>query len=125
VYWVDVDLTDSSLYRTGVPYELFGALRDEHAVWRHPTVPTSRSPEGIGFWVVLGHPEVQTVSRDWRTYSSIEGLAVTPTAHYLEYLDHVGPILEQPLQIKDGQAVMNTTPGTGITWDERAVSACE
>ena len=80
VHWLDVDLTDTSLYRSGVPYEVFGALRDEHAVWRHPTVPTSRSPEGIGFWVVLGHPEVQTVSRDWRTYSSIEGLAVTPTA---------------------------------------------
>ncbi len=77
---LDVDLTDHGLYRAGVPYELFATLRDERPVWRHPTVPTPKSPEGVGFWAVLGHPEVQSVSRDWRTYSSLEGLALTPTA---------------------------------------------
>ena len=79
-HWLDVDLTDDGLYRAGVPYELFRTLRDQHPVWRHSTVPTHRSPDGIGFWVVLGHPEVQAVSRDWRTYSAVEGFAVTPTA---------------------------------------------
>ncbi|MCU1458352.1 MAG: hypothetical protein JWL73_2444 [Actinomycetia bacterium] len=79
-HWLDVDLTDHGLYRTGVPYELFRALRDEHPVWRHSRVPTPRSPEGVDFWVVLGHAEVQAVSRDWRTYSSLEGLSINPTA---------------------------------------------
>ena len=70
----------TSIYRDGVPHELFRTLRDEHPVWRHPTVPTiNRSPDGMGFWVVLGHPEIHAVSRDWRTYSSLEGLAPTPT----------------------------------------------
>jgi cytochrome P450 len=80
VAWLDVDLTANEIYRGGVPYELFRTLRDQHPVWRHPTVPTNRSPDGVGFWVVLGHPEVLVVSRDWRTYSSLEGLAPTPTA---------------------------------------------
>jgi len=80
VPWLDVDLTANEIYRDGVPYGRFRALRDQHPVWRHPTVPTNRSPDGIGFWAVLGHPETLAVSRDWRTYSSLEGLAPTPTA---------------------------------------------
>jgi cytochrome P450 len=80
VPWLDIDLTAAEVYRDGVPYELFRTRRDQHPVWRHPTVPTNRSPDGVGFWAVLGHPEVQAVSRDWRTYSSLEGLALTPTA---------------------------------------------
>jgi mandelate racemase len=39
-------------------------------------------------------------------------LAVTPSAHYLEYLDHVGPILAEPVQIKDGHALIPDRPGT-------------
>jgi cytochrome P450 len=77
---LDVDLTDHRLYRSGVPLELFRALREQHPVWRHPAAATTRSPDGVAFWAVLGHPEVQAVSRDWRTYSSLEGLALTPTA---------------------------------------------
>jgi cytochrome P450 len=84
--WLDVDLTDDALYRAGAPHDLYRTLRDQHPVWRHPTAVTRRSPEGIGFWAVLGHPEAQAVSRDWRTYSSVQGLALTPTA--LEHQGH-------------------------------------
>jgi mandelate racemase len=48
-------------------------------------------------------------------------LGVTPTAHYLEYLDHVGPILERPVQIRDGHALIGDAPGAGIEWDEEAI----
>src|SRR4029077_20547479 len=57
VPWLDVDLTANEIYRYGVPYGLFRTFRAQHPVWRHPTVPTNRSPDGIGFWAVLGHPE--------------------------------------------------------------------
>jgi len=30
--------------------------------------------------------------------------AVTPTAHFLEYVDWAAPILESPLEVSDGQA---------------------
>ena len=48
-------------------------------------------------------------------------LAVTPTAHYLEYMDWADPILHEPIQIRDGHALIPDRPGSGVTWDEAAV----
>ena len=48
-------------------------------------------------------------------------LAVTPTAHWLEYVDWADPILEEPLRVKDGQAQVLERPGIGIKWNEEAV----
>ena len=48
-------------------------------------------------------------------------LAVTPTCHWLEYMDWANPILEQPLELKDGHAVIPTAPGAGMRWNEAAV----
>ncbi|MDQ2681300.1 MAG: mandelate racemase, partial [Candidatus Eremiobacteraeota bacterium] len=52
-------------------------------------------------------------------------LAVTPTAHYLEYLDHAGPILEQPVEVVAGSIRPANRPGAGIEWNERLLSAIE
>jgi mandelate racemase len=48
-------------------------------------------------------------------------LAVTPTCHFLEYVDWANPILAEPLAIVDGAAVVPDRPGSGIVWDEKAV----
>ncbi len=48
-------------------------------------------------------------------------LAVTPTCHWLEYVDWATPILAEPLVIKDSHVLIPTAPGTGIRWDEKAV----
>jgi mandelate racemase len=48
-------------------------------------------------------------------------LAVTPTRHYLEYVDWAGPILVEPLRIRDGHAVVPDRPGNGLRWNEEAV----
>lgn len=48
-------------------------------------------------------------------------LAVTPTAHYLEYMDWAAPILNEPLQIKNGHALVPERPGVGMSWNEDAV----
>jgi mandelate racemase len=48
-------------------------------------------------------------------------LAVTPTAHYLEYVDWADRIVKEPLEIVDGHAVIADRPGTGLVWDEAAV----
>jgi mandelate racemase len=53
---------------------------------------------------------------------SVHLLAVTPGAHWLEYLDLAGPILINPVLIKDGNAIPSNEPGTGISWNERAVA---
>lgn len=49
-------------------------------------------------------------------------LAVTPTCHWLEYVDWANPVLQQPLPVRDGHAVLPDRPGTGIEWDEDAVA---
>jgi mandelate racemase len=49
-------------------------------------------------------------------------LGVTPTALYLEYLDHAGPILQQPVEVKDGQVVIPDRAGAGLEWDEDVVA---
>jgi mandelate racemase len=48
-------------------------------------------------------------------------LAATPTCHWLEFVDWAEAVLEEPLQIKDGHAVVSSAPGTGIRWNESAV----
>lgn len=48
-------------------------------------------------------------------------LAVTPTCHYLEYVDWADKILEQPLRIENGFAVIPDRPGNGMVWDAKAV----
>jgi mandelate racemase len=49
-------------------------------------------------------------------------LAVSPTCHWLEYVDWANPILQEPLRIEDGHAVISDTPGTGIAWNEQSVA---
>lgn len=48
-------------------------------------------------------------------------LAGTPTCHYLEYVDWANVLLEQPLEIIDGQALVPVRHGNGMIWDKKAV----
>jgi mandelate racemase len=48
-------------------------------------------------------------------------LAVTPTCHWLEYVDWADAILKDAIEVKDGFAHIPDRPGTGVSWDERAV----
>ncbi|MFY9602138.1 MAG: enolase C-terminal domain-like protein [Pseudolabrys sp.] len=48
-------------------------------------------------------------------------LAATPTCHYLEYVDWANILLEEPLAIADGHAVIPSRPGNGMVWDKTAV----
>jgi len=49
-------------------------------------------------------------------------LAVTPTCHYLEYVDWANAFVQEPLRIVDGCAVIPDRPGNGLVWDEAAVA---
>jgi mandelate racemase len=53
--------------------------------------------------------------------ASVQLLAVTPTAHWLEYVDWANPVLEEPARIEKGHAVGPAAPGLGMTWNEKAV----
>jgi mandelate racemase len=52
---------------------------------------------------------------------SAQLLAVTPTAHWLEYQDWASPVLREPLRVERGTALPSDRPGTGVEWDEAAV----
>jgi mandelate racemase len=48
-------------------------------------------------------------------------LAVTPTAHWLEYVDWANPLVTEPLKIVDGNAIIPDRPGNGLEWNPEAV----
>ncbi len=48
-------------------------------------------------------------------------LAATPTCHFLEYVDWANVLVEQPLKVTDGHAVIPQRPGNGMVWDKSAV----
>jgi len=48
-------------------------------------------------------------------------LAATPTCHFLEYVDWANVLLEEPLKIVDGHAMVPDRPGNGLVWNTKAV----
>ena len=48
-------------------------------------------------------------------------LAVTPTCHWLEYVDWATPILAEPAVVQKGCVLPSAGPGSGLRWDEKAV----
>jgi mandelate racemase len=53
--------------------------------------------------------------------ASSQLLAVTPTSHWLEYVDWADEVLSEPLSVKDGLTIPSGRPGLGIAWNEKAV----
>lgn len=54
---------------------------------------------------------------------SVHLLAATPTCHYLEYVDWADAVLEEPVQVHDGFALVPARPGIGLAWRPEAVKA--
>ena len=50
-------------------------------------------------------------------------LRVSESAHWLEWLDWALPVIARPYTLDDGKLVIPDDPGTGIEWDEDAVTA--
>jgi mandelate racemase len=48
-------------------------------------------------------------------------LAVTPTAHWLEYMDWSDAVLQEPLSVRDGFVAIPEKAGIGMAWNEEAV----
>ena len=63
-----IDLTDLDLFAGGFPDEVFTRLRREAPVWWHE--PTEHTPDGVGFWVLSAHADIQAVAADAGLFSS-------------------------------------------------------
>lgn len=65
-----VDLSDHALWKQDPPYEIFARLRAERPVhWS----PLSQFPHEKGFWSIVRHADLKSISMDWETYSSERG----------------------------------------------------
>jgi mandelate racemase len=53
---------------------------------------------------------------------SAQLLCLSPTAHWLEYADWWNPVLNEPLRIERGMAMVAGATGTGVDWNEGAVA---
>jgi mandelate racemase len=79
---------------------------------------------GVTGWMraaALAHAHGREMSSHLFPEVSAHLLAVTPTAHWLEYVDWAAPVLAQPIAIADGFAQIPDRPGNGMEWDAAAV----
>jgi mandelate racemase len=79
---------------------------------------------GVSGWVrAAALAAVHDIEMSSHLYPEVSShlLAATPTCHFLEYVDWADKILEQPLQVVDGRAVVADRPGNGLVWDSAAV----
>lgn len=50
-------------------------------------------------------------------------LTVSPTRHWLEYVDWASPVLKHPVEVVAGCVSASERPGSGIVWDEDAIAS--
>jgi mandelate racemase len=53
--------------------------------------------------------------------ASVHLLAATPTSHFLEYVDWANVLVQEPLVLANGCAVIPDRPGNGMIWNKNAV----
>ena len=87
-------------------------------------MPDAQRIGGVSGWLraaALAHGAGVEMSSHLFPEVSSHLLAVTPTCHWLEYVDWADPILAEPCVLKDGHVLIPERPGTGIAWNEAAV----
>ncbi len=80
---------------------------------------------GVTGWLraaALAHAHGIEMSSHLFPEFSVHLLGVTPTGHWLEYMDWATPVLRHPLTVENGLARIPDRPGAGIEWDEEAVA---
>jgi mandelate racemase len=79
---------------------------------------------GVSGWIrasALAHAAGVEMSSHLFPEISASMLAVTPTAHWLEYVDWANPILQEPFLVRNGHVLIPDRPGNGLMWNEAAV----
>ena len=103
------------------PFEMEEALRLRAA---DLVMPDVQQIGGVTGWLraaALAHASGVPCSSHLFIEASAHLLAVTPTCHWIEYLDVAAPVLAEPLRPVDGALVAPSRPGLGLAWDEAAV----
>lgn len=80
---------------------------------------------GVTGWMQVAamcHAARMPVSNHFFQEASAHVMAVTPTAQLVEYFDLAGPVLQRSLEVRNGQVRACNEPGTGVEWNEKAIS---
>jgi mandelate racemase len=106
----------------------WGALDLQHAIDAHASdyvMPDVMKIGGVTGWqraaAVASTHGVRVSNHLWPEISA-QLLAVTPTAHWLEYCDWWNDIVRDPLVIRDGMTDIAGATGTGVEWNESAIA---
>ena len=111
-----IDLLSPGSFAAGPPHDQFRWLRRHDPVHRHP------EPGGAGFWAVTRYSDVQTVSRDPRTYSSWAGGVMLPDGdpHQLAAARRMMLYMDAPDHTRYRRLVSRDfTPRAAGKWRER------
>ncbi|HKW95152.1 MAG TPA: enolase C-terminal domain-like protein [Methylomirabilota bacterium] len=79
---------------------------------------------GVTGWLraaALAHAHGIEMSSHLFPEFSVHLLGVTPTCHWLEFMDWAAPVVQEPLRARDGVVQIPDRPGVGIEWNEEAV----
>ncbi|CAB5159542.1 Mandelate racemase (EC [Olavius algarvensis associated proteobacterium Delta 3] len=105
----------------------WGTLDMLHALETHASdyvMPDVMKIGGVTGWLraaALAHAKGFRMSNHLWPELSARLLCCTPTAHWLEYADWWNPILEEPLRIENGMAIVSDAIGSGVEWNETNV----
>ena len=102
-------------------FEMQKAIEARAAEYYMPDVQRIGGVTGWMRAAALAHAHHLEMSSHLFPEISAHLLAVTPTCHWLEYMDWVNPILQQPFEVKNGNVIIPDRPGTGFAWNEAAV----
>jgi mandelate racemase len=103
------------------PFEMEEALRAKAS---DLVMPDVQQIGGVTGWLraaAMAHTAGVPCSSHLFIETSAHLLAVTPTCHWIEYLDVATPVLTEPLRPVDGTLRASARPGLGLAWDEAAV----
>ncbi len=79
---------------------------------------------GVTGWLraaALAHAHGIEMSSHLFPEFSVHLLGVTPTCHWLEFMDWAEPVIQEPIRVVDGLAQIPDRPGAGLAWNEDAV----
>lgn len=102
-------------------FELQKAIDSQAAEYYMPDVQRIGGVTGWLRAAAITHAHNLDMSSHLFPEFSAHLLAVTPTCHWLEYMDWANVLLQQPFEVKNGHVVIPDVPGAGIAWNEDAV----
>jgi mandelate racemase len=79
---------------------------------------------GVTGWLhAAGVAEAAGIPMSTHLFAEVSAhlMAVTPTRHWLEFVDWADAILQEPLRPQAGAITASSQPGVGLEWDESAV----